>query len=113
MQKQPPKYVPTLTQVIPPAQLAAKAASLPAPALVLVAQQQQELADQLRRQLVAAAQRHIDAQLERRVREAVSQLALQHAQNMLEAMAPTVEATVATVMDEAVAQALREVAGKR
>jgi hypothetical protein len=113
MQKQPPKYVPTLTQVIPPAELAAKVASLPTPALALDAVQQQELADQLRRQLVAAAQKYIDVQLERRVREAVSQLALQHARNMLEAMSPTVEATVAAVIDEALAQALREVAGKR
>jgi hypothetical protein len=113
MQKQPPKYVPTLTQVIPPAQLAAKVTSVPAPPPVLDAVQTQELAEQLRRQWVTAAKRHIDVQLERRVREAVSQLALQHAQNMLEAMAPTVEATVATVIDEAIAHALREASGKK
>jgi hypothetical protein len=142
----PPKYVPTLTQVVPaeqlpravpvtqppaPASVPASASvplSAPAPAIQAVApaspvsptsvaqlsaEQSLDLADKLHRELIAHARKHVDAQLQRRVREAVSSLALAHTQDMLKALQPVIENTVAQVVDEAVGQALGQVLAKR
>jgi hypothetical protein len=122
----PPKYVPTLTQVVPAGQLpkpapgvpvTSVASPVPPPALIpapqLSAEQSLDLADKLHQELIAHARKHVDAQLQRRVREAVSSLALAHAQDMLNVMQPVIEETVAHVIDEAVGQALAEVLTKR
>jgi hypothetical protein len=110
MQKTPPRYVPTLTQVVPAnqrhaaaldeAQLAAAAPDgqmVPSP---------EHIAEQLRQQLLARARRYIDIEMQRRIRETVSLLALQHAHNLLEELQPQIESTVRQVVEEALAQAV-------
>jgi hypothetical protein len=107
MQKTPPRYVPTLTQVIDakalPSPLAAHTppaqASLGVPDAV-------ELAQQLRQQLLLRSRQYIDIELQKRIRGAVSQLALEHAHKLFEELQPQLESTVSQVIDEAVAQAL-------
>jgi hypothetical protein len=107
MQKTPPRYVPTLTQVID-----AKAAPLPTATQAPTAQTRAaapdatELAQQLRQQLLLRSRQYIDIELQKRIREAVSQLALEHAHKLFEELQPQLETTVSQVIDEAIAQAL-------
>jgi hypothetical protein len=107
MQKTPPRYVPTLTQVIDakaaPAPIATKA---PAALASAEAPHASELAQQLRQQLLLRSRQYIDIELQKRIREAVSQLALEHAHKLFEELQPQLEATVSQVIEEAVAQAL-------
>ncbi len=110
MQKSPPRYVPTLTQVVTDTLVSrenvhslAPAASLPTLSGQL---QTHELAQQLRQQLLTRTRQYLDIELQRRIREAVSQLALEHAHKLIEALKPQLEATISQVVEEAVQQAV-------
>ncbi len=110
MQKTPPRYVPTLTQVVPPVKVVPltpagrelKAEELP-PDLA------SDIAHQLRQKLIVQVHTQIDLQLQQRIRETVSQLALAHSHRMMEEMRPLIETAVVKVVDEAMAQALAHV----
>jgi hypothetical protein len=69
-----------------------------------------QVAQQLRQQLLTQTRQYIDIQLQRRIRETVSQLALAHAHKMFEELQPQLEATINQVVDEAVKHALAHVA---
>lgn len=106
--KTPPRYVPTLTQVIPAAQrqvvdIVAQAQSLSSESELASADQ---IAQQLRQQMVMRTRQYLDIELQRRIRETVSQLALEHAHKLFEELQPQLEATIRQVIDEAVAQAV-------
>jgi uncharacterized protein YbcC (UPF0753/DUF2309 family) len=116
----PPKYVPTLTQVMPAQAAQAIAAAQAAqamhqglPAKELSPEQMMQLADHLRQQLTMQVRQQLNSQLDRRVREAVSGLALQHAQHMLETMHPLIEDTVARAIDDAMGEALGQILAKQ
>jgi hypothetical protein len=115
MQKSPPRFVPTLTQVVqakPSAPAAnASVAALPGAATERVqALSDVDLAQQLRQQLLTRSRQYIDIELQKRIREAVSQLALEHAHKLFEELQPQLEATISQVIDEAIAQALAHAA---
>ncbi len=130
MQKAPPRYVPTLTQVVvaAPANTLAQAtagtsmasqqsapddASLASQLLAqavkpvtISSADAQDLAQQLRQILLVRTRQYIDIELQRRIRETVAQLALEHAHKLFEEMQPQLEATIAQVIQEAVQQAV-------
>jgi hypothetical protein len=115
MQKTPPRFVPTLTQVIPkpPRQTVAAAAIAPAPSINTVQNPQpspEQIAQQLRQQLLVRTRQYMDIELQRRIRETVSQLALEHAHKLFEELQPHLESTIRAVIDEAVAQAVAHAA---
>ncbi len=115
IQKSPPRYVPTLTQVVatkppgpaPANALLQSASSVPSETKQLTAD---DLAQLLRQQLLVRTRQYIDIELQRRIREAVSQLALAHAQKLFEELQPQLESTICQVVDEAVAQAVAHAA---
>jgi hypothetical protein len=121
--KSPPRYVPTLTQVVdksalaaaePPAGLSRPDASKTTGAPVAaqsaagahINPSPELLAQQIRQQLLVQTRQYIDTELQRRLREAVSQLALEHAHKMFEELQPHLEATVSQVVDEAIKHAV-------
>ncbi len=124
MQKSPPRYVPTLTQVV-----AAKPASA-APVLAtqtfatqtfatdkaslgqaaVPSPTAEDMAQQLRQQLLVRTRQYMDIELQRRIRETVSQLALEHAHKLFEEIQPKLEASITQVVDEAVQQAIAHAA---
>ena len=127
MQKTPPRYVPTLTQVIPASQRQAVAASISVSHLPDAAQQDavqglgltsalnsalsaEQIAQQLRQQLLVRTRQYIDIELQRRIRETVSLLALEHAHKLFEELQPQLESTVRQVVEEALAQAIAHAA---
>ncbi len=109
MQKTPPRYVPTLTQVID-----ARSASVPATAQATQTRatvpDANDLAQQLRQQLLVRTRQYMDIELQRRIREVVSQLALEHAHKLFEELQPQIETTVSQVIEEAVQQAVAHAA---
>lgn len=119
MQKSPPRYVPTLTQVV-----AAKSASAAqtvaiadaaepsqaSAALPMSSATADDIAQQLRQQLLVRTRQYMDIELQRRIRETVSQLALEHAYKLFEEIQPQLEATITQVVDEAVQQAIAHAA---
>jgi hypothetical protein len=115
MQKTPPRYVPTLTQVVPlgsdaPAAgpHAAPVAAMPEPSSFAA-----DVSQKMRLQLLARTKQYIDAELQKRLRETVAQLALEHSHKLFEELQPQIEATIAQVVDEAVAQAVARAATSR
>jgi hypothetical protein len=109
MQKTPPRFVPTLTQVIPPEErkavsAVASVASANTPEIAPASVEQ--VSKQLRQQLLVRTRQYIDIELQRRIRETVSQLALEHAHKLYEELQPELESTVRQVVEEAVAQAI-------
>lgn len=131
MQKTPPRYVPTLTQVIPASQRQAVAASTSVSHVPDAAQQDavqglglnsalnsslssalsaEQIAQQLRQQLLVRTRQYIDIELQRRIRETVSLLALEHAHKLFEELQPQLESTVRQVVEEALAQAIAHAA---
>lgn len=110
MQKTPPRFVPTLTQVIPANQRQTAVAPGAVNAHMAAASQQlpssEQIAQQLRQQLLVRTRQYIDIELQRRIRETVSQLALEHAHKLYEELQPQLEFTVSQVVEEAVAQAV-------
>ncbi len=127
MQKTPPRYVPTLTQVIPASQRQAVATSTSMSHAPDAAQQDavqglglnltlssalsaEQIAQQLRQQLLVRTRQYIDIELQRRIRETVSLLALEHAHKLFEELQPQLESTVRQVVEEALAQAIAHAA---
>jgi hypothetical protein len=127
MQKTPPRYVPTLTQVIPASQRQAVAASTAVSHVPDAAQQDavqglglnsslssalsaEQITQQLRQQLLVRTRQYIDIELQRRIRETVSLLALEHAHKLFEELQPQLESTVRQVVEEALAQAVAHAA---
>ncbi len=110
MQKTPPRYVPTLTQVVTEQPSSREAVPGPVTAVNPSSSAHplptHELAQQLRQQLITRTRQYIDIQLQRRVREAVSQLALAHAHKLLEALQPQLETAITQVVEEAVQHAI-------
>ena len=109
-QKSPPRYVPTLTQVVTspppntataPAQTVSSAQAAPTAA---------DIAQQLRQQLLVRTRQYIDIELQRRIRETASQLALEYAHKLFEEIQPQLEATITQVVDEALQQAVAHTA---
>ncbi len=110
MQKTPPRYVPTLTQVIAPqgeVQLLSSQASKPKSGLP---PNIDLLANELRDQLLEATHQYLNRELERRIREIASQIALEHAHKIFEELQSQLESTINRVVDEAVIHAILQVA---
>ncbi len=107
MQKSPPRYVPTLTQVVTSPTGSLPSSAVPATPSTLTSPTADDLAQQLRQQLLVRTRQYIDVELQRRLRETVSQLALVHAHKLFEELRPQLEATITQVVDEAVRQALK------
>jgi flagellar biosynthesis/type III secretory pathway protein FliH len=114
MQKTPPRYVPTLTQVIAPQSIAQ--AQVPVSVSPAVHQpvspqpNMDHLAQQLRDQMIEAAHEYINQEMERRIREVASQIALEHAHKIFEELQPELESTIARVVEEAVVHAVMQAA---
>jgi ATP-dependent Clp protease adapter protein ClpS len=111
MPQTPPRFVPTLTQVVPPptkSMTSTQAPSLGAPARATPVQVEL-MALQLRQKLLTQARQHIDLQLQKRIRETISQLALEHAHKLFEELHPQLEAIVVAVVDDAMRQAVAKV----
>ena len=87
---QPPRFIPTLTQVVQPG--AAPQNSLP------------ELSREMREELVMRVMQRLDVALERRLPAAISQLVLTH----MQALGPRLWEEVGTVVHEAVTQAVAQ-----
>jgi hypothetical protein len=66
-----------------------------------------DIAQQLRQQLLVRTRQYMDIELQRRIRETVSQLALEHAHKLFEEIQPQLEATITQVVEEAVQQAVK------
>ncbi|MFM7331879.1 MAG: hypothetical protein ACKO1L_09510 [Brachymonas sp.] len=112
----PPRFVPTLTQVVSPTTQAVtrpNAASAPIPQVPHLASSAllnaETIAQQTRQKLLVHMRQQIDLQLNKRIREAVSQLALEHAYKMHEELQPQIEAVVADVVEDAMRQAIAKV----
>jgi hypothetical protein len=114
MQRTPPRFVPTLTQVIPATQRqAAGAVASVAPATVVAVSSvpsAEQISQQLRQQLLVRSRQYIDIELQRRIRATVSQLALEHAHKLFEELQPQLELAIGQVVEEAVAQAVAHAA---
>lgn len=116
----PPRYVPTLTQVISAplaGQVAIPAAAANQPsktnepthlAANSVVPDPQAIADQLRQQILRQTRQNLNLQLERRVREMVAQLALEHAHRLYEELQVQIEANITQWVHEAVQDALQK-----
>ena len=95
-QRQPPRFVPTLTQVVQ----GGRASGTIDP----VAHEQ----------LVQRVMQRIDLTLDRRLREAIASVVLEHSRQLAPALREQIEAVVATAVSEAIAEELdppRSVAG--
>jgi hypothetical protein len=112
MPQTPPRFVPTLTQVVAPTALAAataggnRANQASAPQASSVALNTEVTAQQMRQKLLVHMRQQIDLQLNKRIRETVSQVALEHAYKMYEELQPQIEAVVVEVVEEAMKQAI-------
>jgi hypothetical protein len=110
MQKTPPRYVPTLTQVIPPESLVQAAVSQAVHQAVSAPPNVDYLAQQLRDQLIEAAHYYINQEMERRIREVASQVVLEHAHKIFEELQLELESTISRVVDEALIHAVMQAA---
>ena len=127
-QKSPPRYVPTLTQVVgnqAPASVSDDVATrgklpssnegqapqaMSASAVIMPATVSSIATQQLRQQLLVQTRQYMDLQLQKRTREIVSQLALKHAHKLFEELQPQIEATIQQVIDDAVKHAVAHAA---
>ena len=108
----PPRFVPTLTEVVAPE------AMLAAPEVTPVGQSGQvpqatraqhltaESLDALEEQILHRVLQRIDLSLERRLREAVATLVLQHTQHLVPRLREEIEFVVRQAVSEAVADEL-------
>ena len=94
--KGPPRYVPTLTEVVPPAPLPEPALIDPAATAALSAQAQELM--------VQRVLQRTDLMIERRLHEAIEQLILAHTQ----AMMPRLREEIERVVRESVTQAFEQ-----
>lgn len=96
--RQPPRFVPTLTQVVQGARASG--------AVDPVAHEQ----------LVQRVMQRIDLTLDHRLREAIASVVLEHSRQLAPALREQIETVVATAVSEAIAEELdppRPVAGQR
>jgi hypothetical protein len=96
MSSQPPRFVPTLTEVIQPGPATAKTEELAAGAAVDRAE--------VENRMVQRVLQRVDLVLERRLREAMGQLILEHA----ERLTPHLREEIETVVRHSVSQAFAE-----
>jgi hypothetical protein len=90
----PPRFVPTLTEVVQPGSMAAAVPDAPGPSSFT----------QLEDQMVHRVMQRVDLVLERRLREAVGQLILTHTQ----ALGPRLREEIELVVRESVSQAVAQ-----
>ena len=88
----PPRYVPTLTEVVQPA-----AAPEDGAAISL---------EQLQEQVIHRVMQRVDLSLERRLREAIATLVLEHTRNLGPLLREEIELVVRQSVSDAVAQEL-------
>lgn len=88
----PPRYVPTLTEVVQPA-----ATGTDATAATL---------EQLQEQVIHRVMQRVDLSLERRLREAIATLVLEHTRNLGPLLREEIELVVRQSVSDAVAQEL-------
>ncbi len=115
MPKIPPRYVPTLTQVVQhqdskamPDSLASSEPQAESLREVPQPPAAHTTAQQLHQALLLSTQQYLAIELQKRIREAVSQLALEQAHKMFEQIQPLLEATISQVVQEALEQAVRQ-----
>lgn len=84
----PPRYVPTLTEVVPGTAAAPASAALN------------------EEQLVHRVMQRVDLTLDRRLREAIASVVLEHSRALAPALREQIEAVVARTVSEAVAEEL-------
>lgn len=97
-QRQPPRFVPTLTEVVQ----GARASGAVDPAA--------------QEQLVHRIMQRIDLTLDRRLREAIASVVLEHSRQLAPALREEIQATVTAAVSEAIAAELdppRPAAGQR
>lgn len=94
---QPPRYVPTLTDVVHPAD---HVSAIMPPGDI------QQSAVQLEDQIVHRVMQRVDLVLERRLREAVAQVILSHTQTLAPRLREEIELVVRESVIQAVAQEL-------
>jgi hypothetical protein len=92
----PPRFVPTLTEVVHPSPVTAQA--LPLEESIRIS----PLPAELREQMVQRVLERVDLMLERRLREAVGQLILGHTQTLV----PRLREEIETVVRQSLNQAL-------
>jgi hypothetical protein len=114
MPQTPPRFVPTLTQVVPPSAKPISSTQVQTPIAPTHATpvQAEFMAQQLRQKLLTQARLQIDSQLQKRVRETISQLALEHAHKLFEELQPHLEAVVIDVVEDAMRQAIAKVSAQ-
>ena len=107
MSSQPPRIVPTLTEVVQPAGTPAPAANA-ATGTAVEAGKAGEAIDRARleEQLVQRVVQRVDLVLERRLREAVGQLILEHTQRLVPQLREELESVVHQAVVDAFAQEL-------
>jgi hypothetical protein len=98
MSSQPPRFVPTLTEVVQPATAPVPAAEPPSVATVDSVS--------IENQLVQRVLLRVDLVLERRLREALGQLILEHTERLAPQLREEIEAVVRQSVSDAFAQEL-------
>jgi hypothetical protein len=98
MSSQPPRFVPTLTEVVQPAIAPVSAAETPSVAAPDSAGMEE--------QLVQRVLQRVDLTLERRLREALGQLILEHTERLAPQLREEIEAVVRQSVSHAFAQEL-------
>ncbi len=88
----PPRYVPTLTEVVQPAAMPEDGAAVSL--------------EQLQEQVIHRVMQRVDLSLERRLREAIASLVLEHTRNLGPLLREEIELVVRQSVTEAVAQEL-------
>ena len=88
----PPRYVPTLTEVVQPAAAPEGGAALPL--------------ELLQEQVIHRVMQRVDLSLERRLREAIATLVLEHTRNLGPLLREEIELVVRQSVSDAVAQEL-------
>lgn len=96
MNSQPPRFVPTLTEVVQPT-------TAPVPTADITSSAVFDLAD-LEEQLVQRILQRVDLVLERRLREAVGQLILEHTERLTPPLREKIESVVRLSVSHAFAQ---------
>ena len=92
----PPRFVPTLTEVVPPGQTPDLSPDVPKPASF----------NQLEEQIVHRVMQRVDLVLERRLGEAVGRVILTHTQALGSRLREEIELVVRESVSQAVAQEL-------
>lgn len=111
MPQTPPRFVPTLTDVVPASNLAAAApepyrSTQPFESIGLTDAAMLQIEQRVFRDVTDTVMREIDTNFEKQVREAVASVALAHAHKIAQDMLPAIEALVTGTLQSALRQAL-------